>query len=299
MKTAKTFISIFWLTFLIGYASVSLTKKSVPIRSNSEVSKEIFVLSDKPLSQEEIILYSSAKNFGGSELLDEDYYEENPKYEFKMLETGEFHGDEVNAKSGETWLGFFAENGNLFLRKTKIGVRRVHDAIVDDDNPKRKTGIKVSVKSKTAPMFLLKNADFLKEGGVKTLFKGVTSHEAGEASEIKRYPTDIRKGFVQNYQIGGKSYTLRVVKVFSKQANINFALILEKEKTKQILHVSREDDYLGTIYWVGDIDRDNKPDFFLSPWIQENVSESSLFLSSKADKKNLVKKVSSLRTTGC
>jgi len=63
-----------------------------------------------------------------------------------------------------------------------------------------------------------------------------------------------------------------------------FALILESEQTKFFLHVSAE-DYLGDLFWVGDLDRDDKPDFFLSPWIKENITESSLFLPSEAEKK--------------
>jgi hypothetical protein len=79
---------------------------------------------------------------------------------------------------------------------------------------------------------------------------------------------------------------------------IVFALVLESEQTKQILHVSGE-DYLGILFWVGDLDRDNKPDFFLGAWIKENITESSLFLSSEAEKNNLVKKVALMTTVGC
>jgi hypothetical protein len=56
---------------------------------------------------------------------------------------------------------------------------------------------------------------------------------------------------------------------------------------------------LGTLFWVGDLDSDNKPDFYLSPWIKENVTESSLFLSSESEKNNLVGKVALMVTVGC
>ena len=160
MKRIKPFISIFFATFLIGYVSVPSTNK-LSIVNNVEISKETFAQEGKLYLKGEIISYASAKKFAGSELLDKDHYEDNSKYEFDLLETGEFHGDEVEAKSGETWLGFFAENNMTFLRKTKIKVRRVYDSIVDG-NPKRKTGKKVSVKGKNKPIFLLKNADSLK-----------------------------------------------------------------------------------------------------------------------------------------
>lgn len=295
MQITKTLGSVFLATFLIGYGLVPSTKKiSAPVVRSPEVFKEILVQPDKMIRQEEAVSYISAKKFGGGELLDEDYYDENLEYEFDMLETGEFRGDEIKAKSGEIWLGFFAENDTTVVRKTKIDVRRVHDEIADGSNSKRKTGKKVSVKGKNKPLFLLKNTDSIREGKIKTLFNGLTSKEFAEASETERNPTDITKDFVQNYKIGGESYTLRVIRIYSKQANIRFALILERKETKQILDVSRKDDYLATLNWVGDLDRDGKPDLFLSPKIGDNTSEPSLFLSSKADKKNLVKKVAVL-----
>jgi hypothetical protein len=75
-------------------------------------------------------------------------------------------------------------------------------------------------------------------------------------------------------------------------------LILEADETKQILNVSNEDD-LGSLYWVGDLDQDNKLDFFITPYMKENISESSLFLSSEAEENNLVEKIATMVTSGC
>lgn len=130
---------------------------------------------------------------------------------------------------------------------------------------------------------------------MKTLFKGATF---SDSDETEGDSTALKTEVAYNYEIGGKNYTLRVERVFNRKLVIVYALILESGATKQILNVSAE-DYLGTLFWVGDLDGDNKPDFYLSPWIQENNSEESLFLSSEANKNSLVKKVPSFRTSGC
>lgn len=313
MKITKTFISVFGLTFLIGLTAIFLFKNSfVPTRSANQTAEKVSVempkavidneeeaekLNKEEAEKSDVIYYETAKNFGGAKILDSDYWgeEEETKYKFEMLETREFHGDEVDAKSGEKWLGLFRENDKFVLRREKITVRRVRDGIVDGRNSKEKTGKSVSVRGKIEPLFLLKNADKFGEGQIETLFRGAVFEEA---DSVENPITELKNGFVQTYKIGGKNYVLRVERVFNKNLEILFALILESEQTRQILHVS-SDDYLGTLYWVGDFDRDKKPDFFLSPWIKENVSESSLFLSSEAEKNNLVKKVALMGTVGC
>lgn len=304
MKITKTLTAVFLLTFFIGSVSIYLLRNSFDsTKSEEKIVEKVSVENSfaEKSNQSEIeksgaIFYETAKNFGGAKLLDTgDYWsEEDEKYKFEMLQTGEFHGDEVSAKSGEKWLGLFRENEKVVLRDEKITIRRVRD-FMDDESSKEKRGKSVSVKGKTKPLFLLKNAGKFGSGKIETLFKGVTPDEA-DATENPT--TELKNGFVQTYRIGGKDYALRVEKVFNKKLEIVFALILESEQTKQILHIAQE-DYLGVLFWVGDLDRDEKPDFFLSPWIKENITDSSLFLSSEAEKNNLVKKVALMSTVGC
>jgi hypothetical protein len=220
MKIKKIFICIFLLTFFIGLISIFLLRNSlVSTESESKIIEKVpaeipepINISQNPLEKSDAIFYETAKKYGGAELLDyENYWAEEKKYKFEMLRTGEFHGDEVNAKSGETWLGFFNENDEFVLRDEKIKIRRVRD-FMDDENSKEKTGKSVSVKSRTEPWFLLKNAGKLGKGKIETLFRGVTLDDA----ETDNPTTEMKTGFVQTYQIGGKNYTLRVERVFDK-----------------------------------------------------------------------------------
>ena len=293
------FIGVFLATFAIGSILVFSPRKDfVPNKTKVETPPLLPVQSEVAKSDtitSEVILYEDAKKFGGAEMLEDDYFETEVKFKYDFLQAGEFHGDEVTAKSGEKWLGLFGRGQDFRWRSVNIEVSRVHDEIVDGENSRKKTGKKVSFKNEKDSLFLIKNASKLKEGKVITLFKGLTPNEFGESEE---YSTELKSAFVFNYEIGDKTYTLRVRKVFNEKLETVYALILESGMTKQILHVSAE-DYLGTLYWVGDLDGDEKPDFYLAPWIQENNSEQSLFLSSEADKNNLVKKVAALRTSGC
>ncbi|HEY0657951.1 MAG TPA: hypothetical protein VGD05_05735 [Pyrinomonadaceae bacterium] len=232
----------------------------------------------------------------------------NEKYPFKikLLETGEgFHGDEINAKSGETWLGLFEDKGEFYLRSTKLKVKRVHDPIVDEDI-KIKTGKSVEASGKNEPLFLTKNAANLSEGKVSTIFKGVTWNEYDKNPALKDLYSDevftyIKKDFNQTYEIAGKKLRLSVIEAKNKDNQKILALTLDSDRKRQVLHTIYADGYpeLGTLFWIGDLDRDGGADFYLELFEHENSSVKVLFLSSQADKDKLVKKVAYFWTSGC
>ncbi len=306
MKIQKILLGVFMLSFLTGLFFVISTNNIFKFDNGDKLIKQSILVSNKsgkeipkkvkPIENEFIIPYDEAKNYGGSELLDKGYFLDlDRKYKYKLLEIGEYHGDQINAKSGEKWLGIFAAHTGIFVKKTKIKVTRVHDVIVDD-NPVQKTGKKVSVLGESLPFLLINGVKDFDEGEVKTYFKGLTGNET---PGLEEYSTDIRKDFSQKYNVNGEIYTLHTAKVFDKQGAERFVLLFESSKKKQIIHISREEDYLGELFWVGDLDRDGKPDIFLSPWIQENTSLNILLLSSEAEGNKLIKVAAILATSGC
>jgi len=133
MKITKIFVSVFLLTFLIGSVSILLLKNSfVSTETKSQGAEKIVVETSNAIKnnhneveKSDAIFYQTAKTFGGAELLDDDYWEneEDVKYKFEILQTGEFHGDEVAAKSGENGLDFLAKTINLFYatKQSKCG----------------------------------------------------------------------------------------------------------------------------------------------------------------------------------
>lgn len=223
---------------------------------------------------------------------DEDWAQKERNYKIKLLLTGEFHGDEVTAKTGEKWLGLFKDNGKSFLRYTKIKVSRVRDEIVDGDS-KAKTGKKVSVENLTAPIFLLNNAKMLKEGDVKTLFYASKNEEA----------KNLENGFSENYALHNTNYTLKVVneKTSGKYITNGSKLVVESGNIKQVL-VSLPNggnDASWSLLWVGDLDKDGKLDFYADVSSHYNMSNPVLFLSSQAEKGKLVKDVADFGSVGC
>jgi hypothetical protein len=101
--------------------------------------------------------------------------------------------------------------------------------------------------------------------------------------------------------INGNEYKLQVVEAKNEKDEKILALILESEATKQILHTLNADynSDLGNLYWVGDLDRDGKPDFYMDLYVHYNAGNKVLFLSSQAERGKLVKKVAYFWTTGC
>lgn len=304
MKIKKSFV-VFLPTFLIGCASVLLTIKiSGPDQSskttfennnNHDFSRVVSNSNSKP----EI---SKAKNElkPEPEILEENFGWKNERgFNVGLLETGEgFHGDEIAAKSGETWIGLFKEKDSYRLRSTKIKVARVEDVIVDD--PGEKTGKSVAVKGGKA-LFLLKNAKMLRDGIVAELYDG-TYYEDEEMDEHYEEKSTLRDGFAREFRMNGKIYTLKVKSGFNKKREPITALILESEGKSQTLHsfpFFKEGNYLGELYWVGDLDRDEKPDFYFNLYVNDNMGYKNLFLSSQAKKGKLVKKIATFKTSGC
>lgn len=207
-------------------------------------------------------------------------------YESKLLETGEgFHGNEINAKSGEIWLGLFTDGKDHYLAKTRINVEADFDVIVDE--PGEMTGKKVSVKHKTEPFFLLNDADYLKDGPVTTL--DITDrYNYDEANYMD-------KGFDKNYTLNGVSYRLRILRNEDRRT-----LVLESEGIKQIIYtMNTTGDESWTLLWVGDLDGDGKLDFYADMPTYYNFGQKRLFLSSRAEEGKFVKQVALFHTTGC
>ncbi len=296
MKITKTFVSIFLATFLVGYASVLTNKQETKLFELSETnSKKISASQVEKIAELEMVEEINGRN-------DEEKY----PFKIKLLVTGSsFHGDEVKAKSGEIWLGLFKENDEYYLRSTKLKVRHVYDEIVDDEDKKAKTGKEVIVDGKNQPIYLLKNANAIREGKITTLFQGLSWKDVFDDKESDIAPDDmlttLKKNFSRTFEINEKKYKLKTIEAKNEKGERIGALILESDGVRQVLHTANVDDFfdLGHLYWVGDLDRDGKPDFYFDLFEHYNVMNRVLFLSSQAEKGKLLKKVAYFRTTGC
>lgn len=257
-------------------------------------------------------LQLSEENFETIEEV-ENWLIEKPAPKTKIIETGDgFHGNEVLGKNGERWLGLVLDT-NSRLQHSTLVIKKVHDPIVDDNESVR-TGKSVAVKEKFTPLFLINPASGLKSGPVTTLFKGLTWQEAYADQTSEKEPieeiTSLDKTFNRQFELGGIVYTLKVVRAVTPDGHRILALLLETDDKSQVLQTMRTSyegergdrewlESTGQLYWIGDLDRDLKPDFYLSFFVHDNVANHVLLLSSKASKDKLVNLVAQFWTTGC
>lgn len=288
MKIKISYPFVFMTAFLLGSAAFLLTMWLS--QSRKEIPKEVVKNEVLNQSVEEIWKLETVEE------IDIYTYDEEKPYPFKvkLLETGGFDGYDIKAKSGEIWLGLFKENDEYFLRPTKLKVGWLYEKNALTNEKIRRIGKDIRVKDRYEPIFLLKNADFLKKGKIKTLFKGMNYkevHEFGNPNIAPMYQvTELNTGFSQKYEIGGKHYELKVMSVFTKNGYETCAIVLEGDGKRQIIPTGCQ----GLLFWVGDLDRDNKPDLFLQVSESDYFGEDVLFLSSPAEKGKIVKKVAVL-----
>ncbi|MFN2517325.1 MAG: hypothetical protein ABR556_14040, partial [Pyrinomonadaceae bacterium] len=87
----------------------------------------------------------------------------------QLLETGDFHGEEVTARSGEKWLGLYETKPDSVLLPYRLKIDIIYDDLIDYEKGKL-TGKRVDVDSPLKPLFLLKGASMLREGPVTTVY---------------------------------------------------------------------------------------------------------------------------------
>lgn len=207
----------------------------------------------------------------------------------KITEMGAFHGDEISAKTGETWLGLFKQNGNYSLIPVVITVENVHDAIMDE-NESEKTGKEIKVLGQEKAVFLIRGGNFTQSRAVKTIFGGEQL---------------IGNDYDENFFFESRKYNLKVESETTNQKDPKLLdptskLVLTEGKTRQIIYSDGGCEDCGWhLNWAGDLDGDRKLDFYMYLTNHYNVAYMKLFLSSEAEKGTLVKESAEFRYVGC
>jgi hypothetical protein len=220
------------------------------------------------------------------------------KFKIQLLELGEaFHGDQVNAKSGESWIGLFRKNNHYFLKTTKIKITAAHDVVVDGKDERIKTGKTVATATNLPAVFLLKNVRGLSEGAITTLFYAdPNDDEDNETGSLKN-------GTTREFDFNGSHYVLRVENQLSQDEFLEKGskLVLVRDGREQVLRYLKDgcDDCSWSLNWVGDVDRDGKLDYYFQLNGHYNSIDQRLFLSSKAKQGELLRYVARFWTNGC
>ena len=213
----------------------------------------------------------------------------------KLLQTGNFHEEAVDRRDTSLpWFGLFKSQDGFTLKKVKVKVRYVRDYIIDDDNDAY-TGKQVKINDKLEPLILIGGIDSLKEGKLKGKI-------GKEIVFLPNQPVTVKLGD-----------TVYMIKAYGKCSSILTSgsgdIVVKNYKVKlintntgksQLLYSNMEFEGEGpSLFWIGDIDRDGKPDVIFDERTNYNVNSLALFLSSYAPKGKLVKKMVVWSTTGC
>ncbi len=216
----------------------------------------------------------------------------------KLLEIGEaYHGDQVAAKTGESWIGLFRDGDRYFLKTTSIKITKVRDEIVDDENSGVETGKTVTTKMDLPAVFLLKNVAGIRDGEVETLYYADPDNDADFQDSILKVRT------VREFNYNDSHYTVRVDSPSPHDDYLGKGskLVIDRDGEEQVLRYLPFgcNDCSWTLGWVGDIDRDGKLDFYFDLTGHYNITSRRLFLSSRAAKGQLLKFVAEFWTNGC
>ena len=211
-----------------------------------------------------------------------------------LLETGEFHGDEVSAAGGEGWLALVAHGSHDALESAGIEVTIVRDAIADPDEGPF-TGKKVTLAGALAgtdPVLLVRG------------FRRLEPRPDVLRADIDtaRWPTDLWSTRRVQLVLAGQRYTLRATppnpaEPLTKESEV----LLDDGITTQVLYRMPQDpnDAEWEVLWAGDLDGDGRLDLYMNLSHHYNMTERMLFLSTAAGDGDLVGQVAGFTTTGC
>ena len=204
-----------------------------------------------------------------------------------ILELYDYHGDEVKAKANQPWLGLYTSPiDKSELKETKVSITMVNDQIIDED-PKVKTGKRISVPGKQKPQFLISGVAGLKAGSVITSPLNKKEHlEVGQQLKLT---------------VGSNESTLIVAGKKNKEYRNDYSVTLKSGGTTQVLVKANQigEDSAPSLKWCGDLDGDGKLDLIMDITTNYNESVVTLFLSSKAKPGKLVNQVAQQIATGC
>ncbi len=208
---------------------------------------------------------------------------------------GQWHGDEVAAEDGESWLALVERTPDRYeLRPVTLRVERVHDPIVDDTG--EKTGKRISLNLDIEPVILIQGLP-IPEQGVSAVQEDFQPFIAFERDRPHGRLASERIPLTEDSWLQLEAVPFPEDERFSK-----IKLTYVEGMNKQVLDVGEipvSADVQPGLMWAGDLDGDGYTDLLLNTSNHYNVDAITLFLSGPAEKGRLLKKVAEWRTTGC
>ncbi len=214
-----------------------------------------------------------------------------------LLLPGDYHAEEVSAKTGQRWLALFSKPGGAVLSERTLKVAAVKDFVSPD-----RMGKRVSSNGNEAPLFLVRGIAGLSAGPI-------------QGSNIRKSQQLTPNGTTK-IVFGGRDHPLEIMTWKSKSSLSKATsgdgdyfdsqeISLSNGKTRQVLNrvsgvnLPTDSSYGPVLLWAGDLDRDGKLDLLINTSYYDNESMWTLFLSNGAAAGQLVRKVATFTTIGC
>lgn len=207
---------------------------------------------------------------------------------FLILSPGTFHNEDVPVLDSNNWTGLYFKNGKVELEDIELVVTNVHDPILD--GPNQKTAKKIECEPQ----------------GARYIIGGLSS---GSVPLIEQDIGSIFPGTPYPFEYYGRNFDLSATAIYVGQDGdfseiIDYQLILKtivnaEERTQVLAATYQFDDAEMSILFIGDIDRDGWPDFIVDTSPKYSYRQITLFLSSEAEGKDLVKPVATFSATSC
>ncbi len=219
-----------------------------------------------------------------------------------LMPGGVFHGDEIKHEGGDGWWGLVREGDGFALRETRVTLTRANDPIVDNEG--EKTGKNIVCDLEGEVLYLFKGGVAFKAGAVQTINATTQFLFPGEHVELRFKHPDSGRDQQWTYYAAGvatgakgigliEGYTLAITDQPEGSQASHQALYSVKELD------TRYGEGGASLLWVGDLDRDGKPDLLMNLSDHYNVMNVTLFLSSLAKNRAMLEKAGELITTGC
>ncbi len=204
------------------------------------------------------------------------------------------------------WYGIFTKEDSSEIRKVKISIKKYHHPIFDSDLPEESedvSGRELVVMEKEKPLFLVSGVKGIQE-------KKISSVKIKETKILDRYKDNFEYtsviAFIKPTEELNVSYNDDNIK-FTAEGNLEnfnkdyitldepYRLFVSSENGKrQLINEVESFELESQIYgftWFGDLDNDGKIDVLMSISNHYAVRAHALFLSSYAEKDEVMKDV--------
>ena len=196
----------------------------------------------------------------------------------QLLFVSDFYANQVtDARTGQVWFGLFPEAGGWKLGATTLRVDSISSGCMQN-------GRRVTIDRQQDPLLLV---------------RGIPSLRAGSVDAVPIKSSVLSPDSTREFRFGSSVFYLAAT---GGDTSYSVRLIGPAGRSQELVayHGRAPIAWPAKILWIGDLDRDGKPDLFLDIALAEiPPADRTLFLSTAAGPSEYVGKVAEFRTLVC